>query len=149
MNLMRWNPFAELSRFQRELNRVADDPLFRRMRDREEELDWGWQPPVDIYEDPERYVVSAEVPGMKPEDVHVNLENNILTLKGERKLEHEEMKDNYRRVERVYGGFVRSFTLPSTVDESKIAAEYRDGVLRLSLPKRPEEKPKQIEIRVK
>jgi HSP20 family protein len=108
-----------------------------------------WSPSVDIYEEPEAIMIEADLPGLNKENVSVNLENNVLTIQGERKLEHEEKRENYHRVERAYGSFTRSFTIPSNIQAEKIEAEFKDGVLRIRLPKREEAKPKQIEVKVK
>jgi HSP20 family protein len=103
---------------------------------------------VDILENAEEVVLRAELPGVKPDQVDVRIEDNVLTLSGEKKLENEEKKDQYLRVERFYGKFSRAFTLPHYVDSSKVAAEYRDGVLTLHLPKKAETKPRQIPVKV-
>jgi HSP20 family protein len=108
-----------------------------------------WAPACDIYETEKEVVVKAELPGLKKEEVNVSIENNLLTIQGERKFEEETKKDNYHRVERAYGEFLRSFTLPAFVDTAKIGAEFKDGILMLTLPKREEAKPKQIEVKVK
>jgi HSP20 family protein len=107
-----------------------------------------WTPSCDIYETDNEIVVKAELPEVKKENIKVNLENNLLTIRGERKFEEETKKENYHRVERSYGEFLRSFTLPSFVDPNKIKAEYRDGVLRVSVAKREEAKPKQVEVKI-
>lgn len=108
-----------------------------------------WAPACDIYETEKEVVVKAELPGLKKEEVNVSIENNVLTIHGERKFEEETKKDNYHRVERTYGEFMRSFTLPTFVDAARIGAEFKDGILMLTLPKREEAKPKQIEVKVK
>jgi HSP20 family protein len=109
----------------------------------------AWAPAVDIYESPEAIELTFEIPGVDKNDVRVNLENNQLTVAGERRLEHADRTDGYHRIERSYGSFLRSFTLPNTVDPNKINAEYQDGLLRLSLPKRPESQPRSIEVKIK
>ena len=108
----------------------------------------AWAPAVDIYEKASDVVLKAELPGVDPKDVDIRIENNVLTLKGERKLEGDVKRESYHRVERSYGSFTRSFTLPSTVDTSSVKADYKDGVLRITLPKREEAKPKQIQIHI-
>jgi HSP20 family protein len=108
-----------------------------------------WAPACDIYETDNEIVVKAELPEVKKEDVHVSLENNLLTIRGERKLSEETKRENYHRLERRYGAFTRSLTLPNFADTSKINAEFKDGMLRVTLPKREEAKPKQIEVKVK
>jgi len=116
------------------------------------EDDWAlggsWAPSVDIYEQANTIVVKAELPGVDPKDIDIRVENNTLTLRGERKLDQEVKRDDYHRVERSYGQFSRSFTLPNTVNTEKIQAEYKDGVLKVALPKREEAKPKQIQVGV-
>ncbi len=108
-----------------------------------------WAPACDIYETDNEIVVKAELPEVKKEDVYVSIENNVLTIRGERKFSEETKKENYHRVERSYGEFMRSFTLPSFVDANKVNAEFKDGVLRVTLAKREEAKPKQIDVKVK
>ena len=105
-----------------------------------------WAPAVDILETPEAYEVKAELPGIPKEDVHITVENNILTLKGERKFEKDETKENYHRIERTYGAFARSFNLPTRVDQERVEAKFDNGVLTISVPKAAEAKPKRIEI---
>ncbi|HWQ31743.1 MAG TPA: Hsp20/alpha crystallin family protein [Blastocatellia bacterium] len=109
----------------------------------------AWTPACDIFETENEIVVKAELPEVKKEDVTVSIENNVLTIHGERKFSEETKKENYHRVERSYGEFTRSFTLPVFVDTGKVNAEFRDGILRVVLPKREEAKPKRIEVRVK
>ena len=108
-----------------------------------------WSPTCDIYETDNEIVVKAELPEVKKEDVNVSIENNILTIRGERNLSEETKRENYHRLERSYGEFSRSFTLPSFVDGGKVNAEFKDGMLRVTMPKREEAKPKQIEVKVK
>ncbi|HZS07922.1 MAG TPA: Hsp20/alpha crystallin family protein [Blastocatellia bacterium] len=108
-----------------------------------------WAPVCDIYETENEIVVKAELPEVKKEEVHVAIENNLLTIRGERKFSEETKKENYHRVERSYGEFIRSFTLPNFVDANKVSAEFKDGMLRVTLPKHEEAKPKQVEVKVK
>ena len=108
----------------------------------------SWIPPVDIYEHEGSLVLKAELPGIDPKDVDVKVENNVLTLQGERKFDSEVKREQYHRVERAYGRFTRSFTLPNVVDTANIKAEFKDGLLRVVMPKREEAKPKQISISV-
>jgi HSP20 family protein len=105
-------------------------------------------PPVDIYEDENKLTLKLEVPGIEEKDLDVRLENNTLTVRGERKLEQEEKEENFHRIERRYGAFSRSFTLPNTVDVENVRANYENGILRLELLKRAEAKPKQIKVSV-
>jgi HSP20 family protein len=143
MALVRWDP-------ARELAGMEIDRLHRMFTDfYTEGLGRGWVPPVDIFETEDHAVVlKAELPEMKREDIQLTFENSVLTIKGERKLEHETKRENYQRIERQHGSFSRSFTLPATVDASKITASYKDGVLTVRLPQREEAKPKQIDVAV-
>jgi HSP20 family protein len=150
MAIVRWEPFRDLVSLQDRMNRLFDES-FRGIGRGTGEDDFSlgaWAPAVDIYEKDGNIVLKAELPGIDPKDVDVRVENNVLTLRGERKFEEEVKKDNFHRVERSYGSFTRSFTLPSVVDTEKIKADCKDGVLRLTLPKREEAKPKQISISV-
>ncbi|MCI0338789.1 MAG: Hsp20/alpha crystallin family protein [Acidobacteria bacterium] len=108
-----------------------------------------WAPSCDIYETDNEIIVKAELPEVKKENIQVSLENNLITIRGERKFEEEAKKENYHRIERSYGEFMRSFTLPTFADPNKINAEYKDGVLRVTIAKREEAKPKQVEVNVK
>jgi HSP20 family protein len=148
MAIVRWEPFRDLLSLQERMNRLFDESYRGRQGDEDWALGGSWAPPVDIYEHEGNIVLKAEIPGIDPKDVDVRVENNTLTLKGERKIDHEIKKENYHRVERTYGAFTRSFTLPNVVDTINIKAEYKDGVLRVTLPKREEAKPKSISINV-
>ncbi len=151
MAIVRWEPFRNLMTAQERMNRIFND-AFRGVGSAAGEEDWAlggaWAPAVDIYEHEGNLVLKAELPGIDPKDVDVKVENNVLTLQGERKFESEVKREEYHRVERAYGTFSRSFTLPNVVDTDKIKAEFKDGVLRVVLPKREEAKPKQISIAV-
>lgn len=142
MALVRWSPVSQLAgmeidRLNQMFNELYQDNFAR----------GGWSPAVDIYETEGREVViKAELPEMKREDISVTFENNVLTLKGERKLEQEVKRENFQRIERRYGSFTRAFTLPPTVDGGQISASYKDGVLTIRLPQREEAKPKQITV---
>jgi HSP20 family protein len=141
MALVRWDPARELASM--EIDRL--NHMFTNFYG--EGLSRSWVPPVDIYEtDQHEVVIKAELPDMKREDIHVTFENNVLTIKGERKLEQNVSQDRVQRMERFYGSFSRSFTLPATVDAGKINASYKDGVLTVRLPQREEAKPKQITV---
>ncbi len=148
MALARWEPFREISRMQDEVNRFFDERGWRFRDSSNEELGSAFMPAVNVYEDPEGLELTAEVPGLEPKDVDLRIENGVMTLRGERKLEREDHKENYLRVERSYGTFMRSFTLPPTVDGEKVKAEYKNGVLRVQLPKREEAKPRAIKVKV-
>lgn len=145
-------PFRDLGSLQERMNRMFDES-FRGIATRPgAEEDWAlggsWAPAVDIYEQDGNIVLKAEVPGVDPKDVDILVENNVLTLRGERKFDQEVKKESYHRVERSYGTFTRSFTLPNVVDTDKIKAEHKEGVLRVTLPKKEEAKPRQISISV-
>ncbi len=145
MNTIRYNPFQSMRSLQDEINRLFSTNLGSSEDD--QGLGRGvWSPHVDIYENKDHLSLEVELPGMNKEDIHITFENNVLTLSGERRFEKKNEEQNYHRVERVYGTFTRSFTLPNTVSGEGITAEYRDGVLRLSLPKKEEVKARRIEI---
>src|SRR5271166_4690894 len=144
--LTRWDPFRDLYSLQNRLNRLFEEQY---SGGREESLTTGaFVPPVDIYEDEHGIQLKLEVPGIDQKDLDVKVENNTLTVSGERKFEQEEKEENFRRVERHYGIFTRSFTLPSTVNTEDINASYDNGVLNIRLAKRAEAKPKQIKVSV-
>ena len=145
MTIVRYDPFRDLRTLQEEVNRLFSTNLTRAFGD--EGIGRGaWSPSVDIYENKDQIVLEAELPGMKQEDFDLSIENNVITLRGERRLEKTEETDNYHRVERSYGAFTRSFTLPQTVSGEGATAEYNNGVLRVTLPKREEAKPRRIEV---
>ena len=142
--LTRWEPFREFATLQDRINRVFRDSYSG--ADRDESLTTSsFAPAVDVYEDEHKVTLKIEVPGIDEKDIDVRVENNTLTVHGERKIEKEE---NYRRVERQYGSFTRTFTLPQTVDTDKVSANYDKGVLNVTLPKKAEAKPKQIKVNV-
>jgi len=152
MAIVRWEPFRDLVSLQERMNRLFDESFRSRGAGPGQEDDWAlggsWAPAVDIYEQDGNIVLKAELPGVDSKDTELRVENNVLTLRGQRKFDHEVKKENYHRVERAYGAFTRSFTLPTVVDTENIKAEYKDGVLRVVLPKREEAKPKQISINI-
>ncbi len=147
MAIVRYNdPFRDLAALQDRMNRLFGD-VYR--RDEDVTSQGAWMPPVDIYEnDHHELVLVAELPDMRREDIDVTVENNVLTLRGEKKLPEDVKNDQYRRVERNYGAFSRSFTLPNTIDAGKVSAEYRNGVLVVKLPMREEAKPRQVKVEV-
>jgi len=150
MSIVRWEPIRDLVGLQDRMNRLFDES-FRgagRANDEDWALGGSWAPAVDIYEKDGNIVLKAELAGIDAKSVDIRVENNVLTLRGERKVEDDVKKDSFHRVERAYGAFTRSFTLPTTVDTAHIKAESKDGVLKLTLPKREEAKPKQIQIQV-
>ncbi len=145
--LTRWDPFREFNTLQERMNRLFHDSYSE--GGREEALSTGaFAPPVDVYEDEHNVTLKIEVPGIDEKDIDVRIENNTLTVHGERKLEKEEKEENYRRVERQYGSFTRTFTLPNTVDADSVSANYDKGVLKIKLAKKAEAKPKQIKVNV-
>lgn len=145
MSIVRYDPFRDLRSLQDEVNRLFSTNLNRVFGD-EGIARGAWNPNVDIYENKDQIVIEAELPGMSREDFDLSFENNVITLRGERRFEKKDESDNYHRVERSYGSFTRSFTLPPTVSGDGISAEYRNGVLRVTLPKREEVKARRIEI---
>ena len=147
MNIVRYDPFRELRSLQDEMNRLFSSSFSRGNTGDEQMWNGSWTPSVDISENKEQIVLEAELPGMKPEDVEISIENSVLTLRGERKFEKKEDSENMHRVERSYGVFTRSFTLPPTVNAENATAEFENGVLRLTLAKKEEAKPRRIEIK--
>ncbi|PYV91628.1 MAG: molecular chaperone [Acidobacteria bacterium] len=148
MTLARWDPFRDLVALQDRMNRLFDESV-RNVRTGDEALSSAtWSPAVDIYETANEVVVKAELPEVNQSDIDIQVENNTLTLRGERKFDKETKQENFHRIERAYGVFSRSFTLPSTVDQERIKADYKDGILRISLPKREASKPKQIKVAI-
>ena len=147
MAMVRFEPFRDMMTAQRDLDRLlrgAFSPAFG-----EGEVSTRtWAPPVDIYENGDNLVLKAELPGINPDDVEIRVEDNTLYLKGERKFEKEVKEQNYHRVERSYGTFTRTFSLPNSIDSDKVAATYKYGVLTLTMPKKEEAKPKTIKINV-
>lgn len=143
MAIQRYRPLSLLDELQREMNSLFQTPTTESSFNSEE-----WSPAVDISEDQDKFTIHADLPGVKSEDIEVTAENGILTIKGERQGHKEEEKDNYRRVERFSGSFIRRFTLPERADLDNIAARTRDGVLELTIPKSVEAKPRRIEVKV-
>ena len=146
MAINRWDPFRDVLTLQNRLNSLFQD--YRGQNESDVVSTAAFVPPVDIYEDEHKIVLKLEVPGLKQEDLDIQVENNILTVRGERKFEKEEKEENFHRIERRYGSFYRAFTLPSTVDTENVGASYNAGVLKLELKKKPEAQPKQIKINV-
>jgi HSP20 family protein len=144
MTITRWDPFREVVALQNRVN-----SLFRDMGEGEGPLSTAsFVPAVDVYEDEKTVVLKLEVPGIAEKDLDVSVENRTLTVKGERKLEKEEKEENFHRIERRYGSFLRAFTLPNTVDTENVQASYNAGILKLELQKKPEAQPKQIKVNV-
>jgi len=142
--LTRWDPFRDMVALQNRMNRLFEEQYGGR-----EELTTGaFVPPVDIYEDEQGITLKLEVPGIDQKDLDIKVENNVLSVSGERRLEKEEKEENFHRVERRYGSFTRSFTLPNTVNTEDVQADYESGVLKIHLAKRAEAKPKQIKVNI-
>jgi HSP20 family protein len=147
MNIVRFDPFREMAVLQDRVNRVFGD--MNRRFDDEVAARGAWVPAVDIFEnDQHELVLKAELPDLKREDIDIRVENNTLTLSGQKKSEEDVNEERYHRIERTFGHFSRTFTLPNTVDTGKIAAEYKNGVLTVKLPKREDARPKQIQVQI-
>src|SRR5229473_7115101 len=144
-SLTRWEPFRGVSTLQDQINRVFEGLTAGAGND---SALTTWSPAVDIYETEHELVVKADLPDVNEKDLDIRVENNVLTIRGERKFENSVSEDNYLRIERACGAFSRSFSLPNTVDPDAIKAEYRNGVLTVHVPKREEAKPKQIKVSV-
>ncbi|MGA7525590.1 MAG: Hsp20/alpha crystallin family protein [Acidobacteriaceae bacterium] len=145
MAITRWDPFRDVLALQNRMNSLFQD--YNRAQGEGDTLATAaFVPPVDVYEDEHKIVLKLEVPGLKENDLDIQLENNLLTVKGERKFEKEEKEENFHRIERRYGSFYRSFTIPSTVNPENVKASYDAGVLRIELEKRAEARPKQIKV---
>ena len=144
--IVRYAPFTGLSTLHDQVNRLFNETIFRGQG--EESALTTWAPAVDIYETPNELVVKADLPEVDEKAIDVRVENNLLTIRGERKFEKNISEDNYLRVERTYGSFSRSFSLPNTVNAEAIHAEYKNGVLTVNLPKREETKPRQVKVSV-
>ena len=140
MNLMRFDPYREFASLEDRLQRA-----FGQAERRDESLA-AWAPPVDIAEEKDRILITAELPGFKPDEISIQTENGMLTLSGERRFEKETNDKAFHRVERSYGRFVRSFSLPNNVDRERVQARFVDGLLQIELPKREDAKPRQIQI---
>jgi HSP20 family protein len=147
-NISRWDPFSELASLQDRMNQLFSQSSTGFGRPEQQLAFSNFVPPVDVYEDEHHITLLAEMPGVEEKDLNLHVENNVLTISGERKLENEEKKDNFHRIERRYGRFSRSFTLPATADPQNINAEFENGVLKITIGKREEAKPKQIKIGV-
>ena len=143
MAIQRYRPLSLLDELQREMSSLFNTPAVESSFNSEE-----WSPAVDISEDQEQFTIHADLPGVKSDDIEVTAENGVLTIKGQREGHKEEEKNNYRRVERFSGSFIRRFTLPERADLENIAAKTRDGVLELTIPKSAEAKPRRIEVKV-
>jgi HSP20 family protein len=148
MNLVRWDPFRELEEVSTRLNRLFHQPFGRRTVEDEGSLMAEWAPAVDVQETEGEYLIKADLPDVKRDDVRVELQDGMLCLRGERRQEKEEKGKRFHRIERAYGQFERRLALPSEVDPQKVTADFKDGVLRVHLPKSASAKPKAIEVKV-
>jgi HSP20 family protein len=147
--LIRWSPFREMEEMERRINDVFGRPLLPAIWRRTPVEEMGWTPAIEMFEKDDKFMVKAELPGMKEEDIDVSVVGDTLTIKGERKAESEVKEEDYYCCERSYGSFTRSITLPSSVDAKNIEASYENGVLEISLPKAAEVKPKKITVSAK
>ena len=148
MNVVRWDPFREFEDMSNRLARFFNHPSLRRTVDDDGAFFADWAPAVDVQETEKEYIVKADLPDVRKEDVKVGIENGVLTLEGERKQEKEENNKKFHRVERVYGKFVRRLALPMEIDAQKVAAEFKDGVLNVKMPKIESAKPRAIDVKV-
>ena len=146
MNLVRWTPMRDMFSLSDRMNRMFDGFFYPTTHDDESMSLWDWNPVVDIYDKDDHIVIKAEIPGVDKKDITIDIKDRVLTLKGERSSANEEKKDNFYRRERTFGKFERSFTLPAEINLEKVKADYKDGVLKIEIPKPEEHKPKQITI---
>jgi HSP20 family protein len=145
MAIIRWDPFRDLVTLREKMNRLFEDAVTAKGEEKDL-ISSAWSPSVDIYEKDNEIVLTAEVPGIDEKDIEINIEDNTLTIKGERKFEKETKEENYHRIERSYGSFFRSFTLPGAVDQDKIQAEHENGILKITMPKKTELKPRKVRV---
>lgn len=146
MQLVKFNPVRDMFSFRNRINHIFDDVFYPINRDEVEFSMGSWNPVVDVYDNDDSIVIKAELPGVDKEGIEIDVKDRVLTLKGERSSESEVKDDNYYRRERFFGKFERAFTLPADVDPDKIKADYKDGVLKIDIPKPEEKKPRQITI---
>ena len=146
MNLVRWNPWSEMSILQNRLNSFLNEPFFRSGREDDQFSMGSWYPAVDMFENDDKIVIKAELPGVDKKDISVDVKDRVLTLSGERNYDHEVKEENYYRRERACGKFKRAFNLPADVDPDRIKADFKDGVLKVELPKPEAQKPKRITV---
>jgi HSP20 family protein len=145
MAIIRWDPFRDLVTLRERMNRLFEDAFTSRGEEKDLVAS-SWSPSVDIYETENEIILTAEVPGVDEKNIEIKLEDNTLSLKGERNFEKETKEENYHRIERAYGSFYRSFTLPGNIDQDNIKAENENGILRITMPKKSELKPKKVKI---
>ena len=146
MAIIRWDPFRDMVTLREKMNRVFEDVFTGRTEEGKNFKTSTWAPSVDIFETEGELVLTAEVPGIDEKDIEIKVEDNTLTLKGERKFEKETKEENYHRIERSYGSFYRAFTLPNSIDPAKIQATHENGVLKITMPKRSELQPRKVKI---
>ncbi len=153
MAITRWNPATDVTRdldtMQKRMNRLFNDFFSGREGDGDELMAGAWSPAVDVVEHDDSFVIEAELPGMNKDDIKISVTNDVLTIRGEKKIEKEDKKKNYHRMERSYGSFSRTFALPGNVKADKVDAEFKNGILTVTVPKSEEAKPKQIDVKVK
>jgi HSP20 family protein len=148
MAIVRWDPFRDMISLRERMDKLFEESLARFRAPEEEVVPTFWSPAVDIYETDENIIVKAELPGIEKEDVAIEVKDNNLILRGERKREKEVKEENYHRIERSYGSFMRSFSIPVSVKQNQVKAKFKDGVLEVTLPKAEEAKPKLIKVEV-
>ena len=146
MAIIRWDPFRDLVTLRDRMNRLFEDAVSTARSEEKDMISSAWAPAVDIYEDDNQLVLTVEVPGIEEKAIEIRVEDNTLSIRGERKMEKETKEENYHRIERAYGSFYRSFSLPNYIDQESIRAEHENGVLKITLPKRSELKPRQVRI---
>lgn len=146
MAITKWDPFRDIMLLRDRMNRLFEDLVSTPKFEESDIIQSTWSPAVDIYETENELVLTAELPGVEEKDVEIKVEDNTLSLRGERKFEKETKEENYHRIERAYGSFFRSFSLPNYVDQEKISAEYENGLLKVRMPKKPEVKPRKVKI---
>ena len=145
MAIIRWDPFRDLVTLREKMNRLFEEAYSSRGSEKDL-ITSTWTPSVDIYETDHELVLTAELPGIEDSDINIEIEDNTLTIKGERKFEKEIKEENYHRIERAYGSFAHSFSLPPNIEQEKISAEHEIGILKITMPKKPETKPKKISV---
>ena len=146
MNLVKWNPWREMNTFQNRLNHLFADSFFQSARSDDDMSLGTWHPVVDMYDEEDRIVIKAELPGMEKKDIAVDVKDRVLTISGERNFDNEVKEEKYYRRERAYGKFQRAFSLPADVDSDKIKADFKEGLLKIEVPKPEKQKPKQITV---
>ncbi len=144
MAIIRWDPFRDMVTLREKMNRLFEDQFTG--KEGKDIVQGTWVPSVDIYENESELILTAEVPGVKEDDIEIKIEDNTLSISGERKFEKETKEENYHRIERSYGSFYRSFTLPNFIDHEKIKAEHENGLLRITMPKRAELKARKVQV---